>query len=624
MAATIGGIELSQIERQLDQLVHRGPDSAGAWISEDRRVGLGHRRLAIIDLSPAGHQPMAHAESGCVVTFNGEIYNFRELRDQLALAGHHFSSRSDTEVLLHAYARWGPKCVEHFVGMFAFALFDPRLGILFLARDRAGEKPLFYTTVGGRFVFASELKALLIDPAISRTVNRAALNEYLTYGYVSGDRTIFQGISQLRAGERATFAIRTGSLSVERYWNLPLRNQASGNGRKPDGKRALVDELHTLLRTAVRRQLISDVPVGILLSGGTDSSIIAAVAAEASDQRIRTFTVRFPQQPRFDEGDYAKLVAKHVGSEHVELNAVPPGDDLVRRLAIQFDEPIADSSMIPTYLVSREIRQHATVALGGDGGDELFGGYRRHSLHVQQDQLRRLLPLKLRSAVARAAEKLIPPGRAGRNYLQSLARSNSYAIAQAGRIFRADERPGLSEALRDLSPDDLSAPERTRANLVESGLSSLQHSTATDFSSYLVDDVLVKVDRASMLASLEVRAPFLDHHIVEFAFSVVPDQMRATRRNRKILLRLLGQRLLPRELDLRRKQGFSIPVDHWLRNEWTSLLDEELNQDSCLVDKRAMSSYVTRLRRGEPTGDRLFALLVLRIWEREYSVSGVV
>lgn len=616
-----GTVDRALLERQRDTMVHRGPDSSGLWCSANERVGFGHRRLAIIDLSPGGHQPMIDSETGTVITFNGEIYNYVELRDRLRAKGHVFRTHSDTEVVLAAYREWGTDCVSQLGGMFAFALYDESKQRVLLARDRAGEKPLFYRVNDEQFTFASEAKALLADPSCPRRVRAQSLNEYLAYGYVSGENTMFADIRRVAPAGRVVINLATGALAHDSYWTLP-QTALSASSADPE---ALVEELHELLKASVRRQLMADVPIGVLLSGGVDSSIVTAIAAEVSGSRIRTFTARFPGHGGFDEGPYAKMVADHLGTEHIELEAQPADASLLQSLVAQFDDPISDSSMIPTFLVSREIRKHATVAIGGDGGDELFGGYHRYPVQIRQQRLRNRVPAFARSAAAGAAARLLPEGVPGRGFLSALAGDVGASIANAGRIYREDERAALSEAVAELPSQALGGPERLRSGAMTDRASTVQRATAVDYRSYMVDDVLVKVDRASMLTSLEVRAPFLDTDVTEFAFSKVPDAMRATEHARKVILRQLGLKLLPPALDLTRKQGFSIPVDDWMRGPWRSLLDSASEaRPQSIVNSGALVRYRTLLDAGRPVGDRLFALVFLRLWETEYAISDVV
>lgn len=613
-------VDHALLHRQGDVLAHRGPDSFGFWTSPDGRVGFAHRRLAIVDLSPGGHQPMfEHADgTGAVVTFNGELYNFRPLREKLRGLGFSFRSGSDTEVLLAAWRQWGVDCVREFEGMYVFALYDAAAGTVFFARDRAGEKPLYYRLTRDGITFASEVKALLVDDTMPRHVRAAGLNEYLAYGYITGDATMWQGVRRVPPAGRMLVDLATGTVRGDRHWSLPT-HLASDASHDAD---VLADELHALLRESVRGQLMADVPVGVLLSGGVDSSIVAAVAAEVSERTPRTYTARFEGHEGFDEGPYARLVADHLGTEHVEMPTPPASPEVLHRLVGTFDDPLADSSMIPTYLVSQEIRKHATVAIGGDGGDELFGGYKRHAWFVRQEQLRRRLPGAVWRA-ARAAHGLLPPGTRGRGILNAMASGAAEEVNYAGLIFRDDERMELSPVFAGRPRHWLRTPESSRTQLQPPG-SALRRATALDFGTYMVDDVLVKVDRASMLTSLEVRAPLLDSRIIEFAYGRVPDAFRATERARKVLLRRLGARLLPPALDLTRKQGFSVPMEAWFTGEWAPLLDAAATRPSLLLAPKVLPGLQQRLARGEPLGDRLFSLLFLSLWEQRFGVTNVV
>ncbi|WP_310571331.1 asparagine synthase (glutamine-hydrolyzing) [Gemmatimonas sp.] len=615
-----GTVDRHLIERQRDTMVHRGPDSSGLWCSADERVGFGHRRLAIIDLSPGGHQPMIDSETGTVITFNGEIYNYVELRDRLRAKGHLFRTHSDTEVILAAYREWGIDCVPHLGGMFAFALYDESKQRVLLARDRAGEKPLFYRVNDEQFTFASEAKALLADPSCPRRLRAQSLNEYLAYGYVSGENTMFADIRRVAPAGRVVINLATGAIAHDSYWTLP-RTASAASSADPE---ALVEELHELLKASVRRQLMADVPIGVLLSGGVDSSIVTAIAAEVSGSRIRTFTARFPGHSGFDEGPYARMVADHLGTEHIELEAKAADASLLQSLVAQFDDPISDSSMIPTFLVSQEIRKHATVAIGGDGGDELFGGYHKYPVQVQAERLRAVLPRGVRRFAAYAAESILPVGTPGRGFAKSLAGTAGDGLANSGRIFRADERARLTDALRPLDQQLLLAPEMLRSRAFEDRKTALQRATALDFSTYMVDDVLVKVDRSSMLSSLEVRAPLLDIDVIEFAFSRVPDSLKADRSNRKLILRRLGEQLLPKRLDLTRKQGFSVPMDSWMKHEWRDQLDGAQAQTHGLISPAAFKTYRGRLDAGLPIGERLYSLLFIQLWSERFAVTDVV
>lgn len=596
-----------------DAMTHRGPDDAGEWWSGDGRVGLAQRRLAIIDLSPAGHQPMHDASGTLSIVFNGEIYNFADLRKELIAKGHSFRSHSDTEVILAAYREWGTDCLSRFNGMFAFALFDARQHTVFIARDRAGEKPLFYHQANGVLRFASELKALFADPALTRCIDPEALDCYLAMGYVPGDRCMLQGFHKLPPAHALLFDLQTGQAKIWRYWQLPELATAQGTLEES----ALLDELEALLEDAVRRQMVADVPVGVLLSGGVDSSLITAMAVRASSQ-VQTFTIGFPGHGMLDETEHARLIARHFGTRHTELMAEDATANLLPRLARQFDEPMADSSMIPTFLVSQLVRQHCTVALGGDGGDELFGGYGHYSRLQWMQKNLGAIPLPLRNGIALAAEKLLPVGIKGRNWLQGLGGDLEKGLPLMASCFDATTRGCLLAAQSGWYAQ---AEDVLRSRLpVHPDL--LQRATRMDFSNYLAEDILVKVDRASMLNSLELRAPLLDYRVIEFAFGKVPSHLKATAQDKKILLKRLTARVLPPEFDRQRKQGFSIPLGEWLKGgAFKALFNEVLRDPECSFDAGTVDGLLRGQDRGRSNSERLFALVLFELWRREYGVT---
>ncbi len=592
----------------LDALRHRGPDSSGEWWSDDGRVGLAHRRLSIIDLSPAGHQPM-HDGHGRTIVFNGEIYNFAELRSTLAAKGVTFHSQSDTEVLLAAYAEWGPDCLSHLNGMFAFAIHDAQRQTMFLARDRAGEKPLYYHYDHGTLRFASELKGLLADTTLPRRIDEAALDCYLAMGFVPGACCILHGFNKLPPAHAMQFDMSTGTLRQWRYWQLPELEASSLDGQPSEAD--LLDELELLLEDAVRRQLVADVPVGVLLSGGVDSSLVTAMAARAS-HNIRTFTICFPGHGRFDEAEHARLIARHFHTEHTELEARPPNADLLLRLAKQIDEPMVDSSMIPTFLVSELVRKHCTVALGGDGGDELFGGYRHYTLLLSMQRRMGRIPRLLRSWVARGAEYLLPIGFRGRAWLRIAAN------LQMASLFD----PVTRKALLSGRGDWPLVGEGVKNEFTPPSTDLLQRTTRLDFTSYLPEDILVKVDRTSMLNSLELRSPLLDYRLVEFAFAKVSSRLKATPTSKKILLKRLTARVLPAEFDRERKQGFSIPLANWLNTvELRQLFHDALLDSTSIFDRQTVRKMLRGQERGRKNSERLFGLVMFELWRRQYQVS---
>ena len=599
-----------------DAMAHRGPDDAGEWWSPDGRVGFAHRRLAIIDLTPAAHQPMRDDSGGFTIVFNGEIYNYLDLRRELISKGHRFRSASDTEVILAAYREWGTECLARLNGAFAFAIHDDGQRRVFLARDRAGEKPLFYTCSLGTLRFASELKGLLAHPSTPRRIDPVALDCYLAAGYTPGERCMLTGVHKLPPAHALSFDLESGTPRVWRYWRLPELEAAPMGATDPEDE--LVDRLEELLEDSVRRQLVADVPVGILLSGGVDSSLVTAMAVRATP-RVKTFTVRFPGYHRYDETEHARLISRHFGTEHLELDAADASVEILPRLARQFDEPMVDSSMIPTYLVCRLIREHCTVALGGDGGDELFGGYELYSRLLWTAQFGGRIPQFLRRPVSRAATSLLPIGFKGRVLLQSFATDFRRSIPLVAGHFDPRTRRKLMAARKDWPLD----AEAIRAGRVPDSPDLLQRATRADFENYLPEDILVKVDRASMLNSLEIRAPILDYRLVEFAFRSVPTHLKTTTTERKVLLRRLAARVLPTTFDQERKQGFSIPLASWLRNgQWGSYFhDILLGTESTLFDHGVIRGLMTGIQQGRGNGERLFALALFESWRRQYGVS---
>lgn len=615
LALSVPAVDRHPLTAMRDAMLHRGPDDAGEWWSADGRVGLAHRRLAIIDLSPAGHQPMLDSTGKIAVVLNGEIYNFRALRHELEAKGHPFHSRSDTEVLLAAYREWGTDCLSHLNGAFAFGIYDSARRCLFLARDRVGEKPLFYSMAGGTLTFASELKALMANPGFTRRLNLDALEYYLAFGYVPGSHCILENVNKLAPAHALTFHVDSGEARLWRYWQLPEPPQ----GRKyPEEE--LEKQFEQLFEDAVRKQLVADVPVGVLLSGGVDSSLIAAMAARVSSHPVKTFTIAFPGHGAYDDAPYARIVAKHFGTEHVELAPDQTSAELLPMLARQYDEPMADSSMVPTFLVTQLVRQQVKVALSGDGGDELFGGYLPYSQIQSQERVRRLIPYPIRRMAKHFAMDVLPTGLRGRNYIINLMSDLRDGLARSSAYFDISLRSRILAPLgRKRAVFDAEALKR---GLIMTQYSPLQQATRLDFNTTLPDAYCVKMDRASMLNSLEVRAPFMDYRLIEFAFGQVPDNLRASTRERKILSRRLAKRLLPRQLDLERKQGFSLPLQAWFKGGWGRYMENVLAEsDPNLFDPHVIKGLLAGQRHGRTNTSRLFALTVFELWRREYKVN---
>ncbi len=601
--------------RMAARLRHRGPDDDGVWADAAAGVALGHRRLAILDLSPLGHQPMASSDGRYVVVFNGEIYNFRSLAAELAGLGHVFRGRSDTEVLLAATGQWGVReALGRLNGMFAFALWDGGKQTLYLARDRMGEKPLYYWCRGGVFLFGSELKALRAHPAFRAQLDREALALYLRHNYIPAPYSVYQGVRKLPPGTWLEIAARQDAshAAPQAYWSLREAAErglaAPYRGREQDA----VEELEVLLRDAVRLRLESDVPLGAFLSGGVDSSAIVALMQAESARRVRTFTIGF-DEPGYDEAPYAREVARRLGADHTELRATwRDALDLVPRLPEIYDEPFADSSQIPTVLLSQLTRRHVTVSLSGDGGDELFGGYRAYAWARAIERWFGWMPRPLRRGVARALDGV--NGHAGPAATADRLRKLGQTVAadsprERYRLLVSHwaEPAALIAGSREPSTvftDPGAAPER--ADL-------LHRMMYLDSMTYLPDDILVKVDRASMSASLEARVPLLDHRVVEFAWRLP----RADGNGKKLLRRLLARRLPP-ELVERPKAGFAVPVEEWLRGPlrgWAEeLLEEKRLRAGGLLEPGPVREKWAEHLGGRRWGSALWGVLMLQAW----------
>lgn len=622
------------LTRMCTTLRHRGPDDHGVWMRHDGCVGLGNRRLAIHDLSPAGHMPMEAHGGQLRITYNGEIYNFQELRHDLERRGYRFRSRTDTEVILAAYEEWGVDCLAKLNGMFAFALYDGRASVshagsasgvhqpppfLFLARDRAGEKPLYYRMHPHGLIFASELKAILAHPACPRQLDMPALNAFLAFGYIPDELCILDGVRKLPPGSAMIYHIESHRLTLWRYWSVPDLDPACHYSPVD----TLIEQLSTLLRESVRQRLHADVPVGILLSGGLDSSLVTAIASQCSSQTVNTFTVTFPSDEGYNEGPFARQIAQHFGTRHHELVAEPASVELLPELAWVYDEPLGDSSLLPTYLISRLTRQHVTVALGGDGGDELFGGYHHYKMAMRRQGMTRILPVPVRKLIARSALTWLPVGFKGRQWLSSLEGTLAHRMVTGSVLFDVMARRRLlADSALHMIDGHLYQPEAFKYGLWASEAAPLDQMTRLDFMTYLPDDILVKVDRASMAVSLEVRAPWLDHHLMEFAFSQVPGNWKATAHEQKRLPKLLAGRLLPDTFDIERKQGFSIPLHKWLNGTWMPFFTEVLDQTDRRLFSRTMIDHLLQgQQKGYANTSRLFALVMFELWRRHYNIA---
>jgi asparagine synthase (glutamine-hydrolysing) len=609
-------VDRGLVRRMTATLTHRGPDADGYLFADG--LGLGHRRLSIIDLS-TGDQPVYNEDRTKAVLLNGEIYNFRELRAELLARGHRFATASDTEAIVHAWEEFGDACVTRLRGMFALALWDGRRRRLLLARDRVGKKPLYYLHDGERLIFGSELKALLADPSVKRSLSLEALDDYLTFGAVPAPQTIYHGIAQLPAAHYLVW--EGGEVRVTEYWDVTFR---------PGPARAeadYLDELRSVFAEAVRLRMISDVPLGAFLSGGVDSTAVVAAMADESGRPVATTSVVF-EEAEFSEATHARAVARALGTDHEEVVVKPRAVDILPKLVWHLDEPFADSSAIPTYYVSEAARRRVTVALSGDGGDEVFAGYEwRYGLNLLEFRVRRALPGALRRGVLGPLAAVWPKGdRLPRPlrwkfFLRNLSLGPERAYFHDMSLFTpADKQTLLTEGLRR-SLDGHDPFERFARHFERvRGLDHLSRILYVDLKSYLATDILVKVDRMAMANSLEVRSPLLDHKVIEFA-ATVPSSLKYRGRTSKYLLKRHLDGRVPASAVHRPKMGFSVPLAGWLRGELRELGRELVLSEQALARGYFVPSRVHGLWEAHQAGVRdhshhLWTLMVLELWHR--------
>jgi asparagine synthase (glutamine-hydrolysing) len=634
------GLSIETLRRMTDALVHRGPDDEGHWLRDPHRrpesfdqrcstgVALGFRRLSIIDLE-TGRQPMANETDSIHVVFNGEIYNYRELRHRLEGSGHRFATHSDTETIVHLYEDLGVESFSHFNGMFAIAIWDAPRDRLVLARDRLGKKPLFYWHDGDRLFFASELKALVQIPGFPRDLDPGAIDAYLTYQYVPHPMTIYRGVQKLPPGHRLVF--EQGRVEVAPYWKIDWSRE------EPISEFDASRQLKDLLDDAIRLRLRSDVPLGAFLSGGIDSSLIVALAQKHLSEPIRTFSIGFSEADH-DETAFAKMVAEHVGTRHERFEVKPDALDIVDRLVEAYDEPFSDSSAVPTWYLCELTRQHVTVALSGDGGDELFGGYDRYRALQLSEQLQHWLPTRRLSQAWWL--KRLPDSTARRSFLRRLRRfcealgqSPSDRYMNWIQVFGEAERWNLYEAdwasqLPDRDPVDFlhrawnRALEDTEGHPRQPPRDPMGCAMAADLQTYLPCDLMTKVDIASMAHSLEARQPFLDYRLVEWASSL-PTKLKMRSGRGKWLLHQTYRELLPAAIWSRPKMGFGVPIAKWLQTylrdrTYDALLGPDARCHAFLRPKAIRSLVDEHLQGRGNQAYRLWNLLMLELWLRRW------
>jgi len=607
-------------------ILHRGPNSEGLWI--DDTVALGMRRLSIIDLV-TGDQPVFNCDRSVIVMMNGELYNYREVRAELEKKGHKFTTKSDTEILPHLYEEYGDGLLEHVNGMYAFSLWDAKRKKLIIARDRFGEKPLYYGVFDGKLIWASELKSIIAHPSVQPELDLNALRHYVSFDYVPAPMSIFKGVHKLPAAHVLT--VENGEVRTRRYWDISFVEPTVSDRRSRSETAGLTEEagnLRDLLSDAVRMRLVSDVPLGILLSGGIDSSTIAAFAVQHATERVKTFSIGF-EEDSFDESKYARKVAKHLNTEHYEekLSATTAGD-LISEIGKWLDEPMSDGSLIPTVLLSQFVRKHVTVALGGDGGDELFAGYPMYYAHTVAAKYKSV-PAFLRSGLIEPMVNALPVSTNNMSFDYKAKRFvraakfddverhhswfGSFSIDQHERLFSKDV---LAQTDADIYREVRELVGKSDAkNVIE----QMQYA---DINYYLAEDILTKVDRAAMSVSLETRAPFLDPRVGQFAASI-PVEYKLKGKSGKVILKEAMKNLLPHDILHRPKKGFGIPIAEWLKGRLNPLMHEMLDAKRLKEQGLFNSDYVEKLINEHESGKashhkELWTLLVFQLWQDQF------
>ncbi|HEY0050976.1 MAG TPA: asparagine synthase (glutamine-hydrolyzing) [Pyrinomonadaceae bacterium] len=610
-------VEREILEKMNRAIRHRGPDEDGFYLNEN--VGLAMRRLSIIDLA-GGQQPIHNPSKTAWIVFNGEIYNFQELRAELEKRGHRFYTNSDTEIILHLYDEHGADCVTHLRGMFAFAIWDEREKSLFLARDRVGKKPVLYShQPNGDLIFGSEFQALLQHPDVDREVDYEAIHQYLTFSCVPAPLTAFRQIRKLEPGHWLRW--KNGEIKTERYWTPDF------SAKIKISEQDAVEETLRILREATKMRLISEVPLGAFLSGGVDSSTVVALMAEASEKPVKTFSIGFEEQD-FSELKYARRVAEHIGAEHHEFIVKPDAIEVLPTLVEHYGEPFADSSAIPTFYVSKETRKHVTVALNGDGGDETFAGYERY-FAIQLAEKYKRIPSILRKSVIEPAAAFLPTSmgqhsrvKSAKNFLAVSSMPKSSLYLRWMSAINEDLKAELySENFKQKTSNDSTASVLQSWFARANGSGAIDAMLLTDTMTYLPNDLLVKVDIASMANSLEARSPFLDHKVIEFAASL-PEKIKVRGTETKYLLKKAASRVVPPEVLYRRKMGFGIPVGYWLRNEMKDFMFEILLSEKSFnrglfkpeIIKKLVAQHVAEKQNHTYP---LWTLLMLELWFRQ-------
>lgn len=587
----IKGIDELLIKSQLDITKFRGPDSSDFYFKKN--IALGSNRLSIRDLTENGKMPLKSICENYIIVFNGEIYNSSFLKKDLLNSGYKFRGQSDTEVLLNLYIKYKNKCLKYLSGMFSFCIYNKKENLFFIARDRTGEKPFYYYSKSGTFTFASQLNQLLLDPKINKKIDRKSLFHYLENGYSPNDSSLIKDVKKLESGHSLTFKISSEEIIIDRYWDI--------TNQREDyvlDEQEIIDKVDSLLNSSVKETLVSDVSVGVLLSGGIDSSLISYYSS-INKTNINTFNVSFDGFSKYDESEQALKVAKFLGTNHHEFNGNLIKYDLIELLAHNIGEPIADSSLLATYMVYNEIGIKSKVVLGGDGGDELFGGYPNYKLSHNHEN---------KNKYFKAIAQKLPIGTPGKNKYLKI---NSNGLL-AYKYFNATDINKL------FNFDIYSKAKESNLQLTDDFLKSV---TLEDFKNYLTEDILVKIDRASMMNSIESRSPFLNKNLIEFAFNRIPSSFKIVEGNKKNILKKLLKQKVGVKFDFDKKQGFSIPLDNWAKNGWYNSFKDDINNLPDGFNKDYILKMLFSLKLGFKNSNNLFAIIILSKWMNKHSIT---
>ncbi len=592
---------------------HRGPDCKNFWNSYDKKVFLGHNRLSIIDLSNYGNQPMISDCQNYTITFNGEIYNFKDLKNELTHKGFSFRSNSDTEVLLNSYKYWGDNFLDKVEGMFAFAIYDKKKNIVLLARDKSGEKPLYYHYNSNSLSFCSELKGLLENPKIDKKLSSKSLGQFLYQGYVLGNDCLINNIKKLKPGKYLKYDLSTGDIKISRYFTIPSQENLPNFYSEEN----IVNDLIKLFDKSIQKQINADVPVGVLLSGGIDSSLITAFASN-SKNKLNTFTFLNNMDKDDFELKNSRIISKFFSTNHNEIYYSDVKVSIMDEISNFIDEPIFDSSIIPTYLITKEIKKYCTVALGGDGGDELFGGYDHYTRVLKIKKINKVLPIFFKKNISEILNKILPLGFRGRNWLNLMTKNFEkdhldfavYFDPYASKKIINNKKLNFDKVKFDLYRD-----------LIKSN-DIIYKVCLQDFNNFLPEDILAKNDRFSMANSVELRSPFLNTEIINFVFSKLQSKYKVNNSEKKIILKKIACKVLPKNFVFSKKRGFSIPINEYLKqNKWKTFAREILLDQNSLFNSSFTEKILKKPFFNHNNSERLFGLIVFELWKKKNRVS---